>query len=217
MKIPIVPNQFAARLSEEDLVFVNEILPDLFPNRDLADDSLTGRQIFMAIVEAASLKLLKKNASNPGDLQMIEDLTASANRLSEEKRELAHFLESADTQALAQSTEIERLQGVVKGLNDEIYGIEIENTVSKDRVLKLEKYVPVVNEMRIVLEPLVNSVLNLYAEKLRLRTKDEITPGKILTSLFVRYITKRETEFPGFPFLITKAEVIELHKGLESE
>ena len=217
MKIPITANQFAARLSEEDLIFANEILSDLFPNRDLTDDSLTGRQIFMAIVEAASLKLLKKNASNPADLKMIEDLTASSNILSEENDKFINVLNIKSARIQEHENEITRLQTVIDGLNNDVSILSNDCHQIKESKEKLEKYVPVVNEMRIVLEPITSKLLALYAEKIRNRNKVETTPGEILTSLFVRYITKKETELPGFPFLVSKPEIVAIASELENE
>jgi len=217
MKFPIENNQFAARLTGEDLILVNELVPDLLPDRDLTDTSITGREIFMAMAETASLKLRKINQSKPEDLKMIEDLTASLTRINEDRDIMINVLNIKTAKIQEHEQEIERLNDVINALNVELNGIETENTVSKDRVLKLEKYVPVTNEMRIVLEPLTHKVLLLYAEKMQIRRMKEVTPGKILTTLFVYYLTKRLTEFPEFPFLISEKEFISLKKELDSE
>lgn len=217
MKIPIDVKQFAARLTDEDLTLVNELLPDLLPDRDLTDNTITGREIFMAMTEAASLKLLKKNASNPADLQKIEALDIKLRECIDESVKYRNDLSVANAKANAQDREIERLQSLVDSLTAELDGISTENSQVKETAEKLKKYVPVPNEMRIVLEPMTSRLLALYAEKIRMRNKLETTPGEILTSLFVRYIIKRETELPGFPFLIGKPEIQTIARELADE
>lgn len=215
MRLPIENQQFAARLTAEDLTFVNELIPELLPDRDLADTTITGREIFMAMAETASLKLRKLNQPRPEDSQRINELIAEANRLSEETVTFAQKLEGTKAKDRDRDQEIERLQNQVDQLTEEMAGISTETAQVKENFLKLEKYVPAPNEMRLQLEPFTGSLLSLYAEKIRLRSKVETTAGNILTSLFNRYITKRETELPGFPFLISKQEIINLAKAVE--
>lgn len=224
MKFPIDNPQFSARLTAEDLTLVNELIPELLPDRDLTDNTITGREIFMQVFETAALKLRKIHASRPEDLQKIEqlesdlklktivsdDLVLKSDSLKKEIERLEKFIAEKDNIIDGLKTEIALFK-------ENLEGVQTENSQVKENFLKLEKYVPVPGEMRIVLEPFVNAALSLYAEKVRIRSKIEVTPGLILSSLFVRYITKQETEFPGFPFLISKQEIMALAKQLQNE
>ncbi|MDP3914371.1 MAG: hypothetical protein Q8R96_11630 [Bacteroidota bacterium] len=210
MKIPIESQQFAARLTSEDLTLINEILPELLPDRDLTDSTITGREILMAMAETASLKLRKQNQARPEDSEKINQFIAENNRLSEETVTLTRKLKEENEELAVNIQLIDQLTQLVAETRTELTELQQETEQIKEKASKLEKYVPVTNEMRIVLEPLTSKVLVLYAEKIRLKNRSEIQPGDILTSLFIRYITKRETEFPGFPFLISKQEIANL-------
>lgn len=218
MDHPITSQQFAARLTADDLVLLNELIPEIFPDIDLSvKDCLTGRQIVMALAERALAKVSKNKESKPEDLSKIaqlethvQEITGQYNLLNEENENLEGEIE-------LKANKIAELEARILQLQNQLSGIETEATSVKEKAQKLEKYVPVPNEMRIVFQPLTLKVLLLYAEKIRLRQKIEITPGELLESLFNRYITKRETELPGFPFLISKQEIINLAKELQND
>lgn len=217
MKFPIETQQFAARLTNEDLTLINELIPELLPDRDLSDNSLTGREIMTALAETASLKLRKLGQSQPADLQRItelENLLSTEKEVSLEYNNRINKLQSAKSEIETRSTELAFRNAE---LETQLSGISNEHSQVTEKARTLEKYAPVPNEMRIIIEPLTAKVLALYAEKIRLKNKTEVTPGEILTSLFNRYITKRETELPGFPFLISKSEIITLSNETGNE
>lgn len=215
MDHPITSQQFAARLTADDLVLLNELLPDLFPDIDLTvKDCLTGRQIVMALAERALAKVSKNKESKPEDLTRISQLETHVREI----REQYELLQKESERESSENKQlIDKLTEEIKTERGKLQNIETEATTVKEKAQKLEKYVPVPNEMRIVFQPLTLKVLLLYAEKIRLRQKIEITPGELLESLFNRYITKRETELPGFPFLISKQEIINLAKELQND
>jgi hypothetical protein len=217
MKFPVENNQFAARLTGEDLTLLNELIPELLPDRDLTDSTITGREVFMAMAETASLKLRKVNQSKPDDLAKIEQLTAENAQMLKDKLQLNVQIETVKAQAQAHETEIVSLQELNDDLETRLGGLVSEHLQVSEKASNLQKYAPVPNEMRIVVEPLTSRLLSLYAEKIRLRTKTETTPGEILISLFNRYIVRRETELPGFPFLVSKQEIANLASELNNE
>ena len=214
MKIPIESQQFAARLTAEDLTLVNEIIPELLPDRDLSDTTITGREILMAMAETASLKLRKSTQSQPEDLKKIEALKEELSFITGKCEKFDKELKAEKAGLAVNLQLIDELTQMVAEYKTELYELQDDNTAVKEKAAKLEVYKPVQNEMRIQLEPLTAAVLSMYAEKIRIKNKTEVQPGGILTSLFVRYITKRETELPGFPFLISKNEILTISKEL---
>lgn len=217
MKFPIETQQFAARLTNEDLTLINELIPELLPDRDLSDNSLTGREIITALAETASLKLRKMGQSQPADLQRItelENLLSTEKEVSAEESKRVLKYQSKIDELIAEFSQLEARN---LELETELSGISTQHTEVSEKARTLEKYAPVPNEMRIIVEPLTAKVLALYAEKIRMKNKSDATPGEILTSLFNRYITKRETELPGFPFLVSKSEIITLSNETGNE
>ena len=87
--------------------------------------------------------------------------------------------------------------------------VEAQSEIQKlsGSVNNLAKFKPVENEMRLVLQPFTREVLTRYARKVSMLQKKDIQPGEVLTSLFNRYITKKETEIDGFPFVVSDAEL----------
>lgn len=224
MIFPIVNQQISTRVTAEELAFLNELIGNLMPEQDWAEPTLTLRTVFMKIAETAASKLAKSGQSKPEDLKRIQELENLLNTekevsIEESKRNEKYQskideLITAVSKLETRNLELETRNSELETLNSELGN---EHTQVKEKALKLEKYAPVPNELRIILEPLSGGLLNLYAEKIRLRTKGDVSPGEILTTLFNRYVTKRETELPGFPFLVSKAEIIQLAKELEHE
>ena len=217
MKFPIESQQFAARLTNEDLTFVNELIPELLPDRDLSDSTITGRELIMAMAETASLKLRKIGQSRPDDLTKIKERELMIQKITEDFNTLQSRNIADGNELEARQTLIDELTLMVSEGRNELETVKTNHSQVSEKARTLEKYAPVPNEMRILIEPLTAKVLALYAEKIRLKNKTEVTPGEILISLFNRYITKRETELPGFPFLVSKPEMIELAKEISNE
>lgn len=217
MEFPITKNQVSTRFSDEELEVLNEVIGKLFPDQDFTDPTLTMRTLLFKIVETADLKLHKVGQSRPEDLQRIKELEILLNSEKEVTIEERKRNEEYQSKIDELITDYSKLEARNTELETALSGISTEHTEVKEKARNLEKYAPVPNEMRIIIEPLTSKVLALYAEKIRIRNKSEATPGEILTSLFNRYITKRETELPGFPFLVSKQEIANLAKELDNE
>ena len=186
----VVKKMFSARLRDDDIEIINEALPEIFPDDDISE--LKGRQIFRGAIEAAVRTTRKHKVSLPGDTEKIKGLEAGL-KLEKQLRD-----EAEQT--------IQENQQTIQALEQEKAQLSTGLQTSEGKITDLEKYVPVENEMRLVFEPFPLAVKK-YAEKVSLRTKKEISPGEILISLFVRYITKKETELDGFPFLVSNKEL----------
>ncbi len=205
MKFPLETIQFAARLINDDLELLNEAIPEILPDADLKDDkALTGRAILMGAVEAAVSKITRNKKSLPEDLEKIKVLEAQIIEMGKAVQD--HSI----------------LNGNLKELTDELTARnqvieELENRISEltGSVGHLEKYKPVENEMRIVVQPFTLKALILYAQKVSKKVGKEVQPGTVLTSLFNRYVTKRETEFDGFPFVLSETELINIKESLK--
>jgi hypothetical protein len=217
MKFPIETNQFAARVTAEDLSLLNELIPELLPDRDLSDTTITGREIMMALAETASLKLRKSNQSQPEDLKKIEKLTAENIQVRELAEKAQRELAEEKAASGVDRQLIDELTTMLAENRTELTELQQDHSAVKEKAVKLEKYAPIPNEMRIVIPPLTMRLLSLYAEKLRFRRKSEVTPSEILSTLFLYYLVKRRTEFPEFPFLISEKEFINLKTDLENE
>lgn len=224
MDYPLTQKQFAARLIEADFQLINDLIPELFPDRDLSDKSLTGREIVIALAETAAMKLTKIKASRPEDLDRIKELENQLSTEQDENEKLTKRLETYQSkidELVPTVSKLETLNSELTARNTELEtelsGISTEKTEVTEKVRTLEKYIPFKNEMRIIVEPLTLALLALYAEKVQRKTGRTVSTGEILTTLFTRYVTKRETELPGFPFLVSKQEIIELVKSLENE
>lgn len=216
MEFPVTNKQISTRVTNDELEFINELIGKLFPDQDWSDPTLTMRTIFMRIAETADMKLTKTHQSRPEDTARLQELTAENNRLSEENVKLSQQVLQHSNTITQLKAEVEGYKSLVDQLNEEISGISTEKTEVHEKVLKLEKYVPVTNEMRIIIEPLTAKLLALYVEKVSLRTKKEVIAGDVLTKLFTQYITRRYTEFPGWPFLITDNEIVEIAKSVQN-
>ena len=205
MKYPIESIQFAARLIPDDLVLLNEAVPQILPDIDLKDDkAVTGRAILMGAVETAVSKIAKNKTSLPEDTQKIKVLEG-----------IIEDLEKALQKQAILTSEVERLTGETEAKDQVIedLGEEISNLTGS--VDSLQKYKPVDNEMRIVVEPFTLKALIHYARRVSKKTAKEIQPGKVLTSLFNYYITKREVEFDGFPFVLTPSDLRNIKESLK--
>lgn len=187
----VVKKMFSARLRDDDIEIINEALPEIFPDDDISE--LKGRQIFRGAIEAAVRTTRKHKVSLPGDTEKIKGLEAGL-KLEKQLRD-----EAEQT--------IRENQQTIQALEQDKARLSTGLQTSEGKITDLEKYVPVENEMRLVFEPFPLAVLKKYAEKVSSRTKKEIPPGEILISLFVRYITKKETELDGFPFLVSNKEL----------
>ena len=194
----IIKQQFSARLREDDIEIITEALPDIFPDKEL--ESLSGREILRGAVEKAVMTVSKTNKSRPEDVQKIADL----------EKEVAGF----KTVVEGKAEKIADLQTEVFGKLDEIVNLqsEIEQLKSllseKEGAVKtLERYKPIPNEIRGQLPELTKVLLVSYARKVSTIRKQEIRPFDVLVSLFNRYITKKEVELPGFPFVISDSEI----------
>lgn len=219
MEFPLKNPQLPARLTGEDLEFLNELIPELFPDRDLTNDkTLTGREVVMQLAETAALKLRKVKQSKPEDLSRINELESELEKaikdLAAADENYNSLLSEKETTIKELSICNEELETLNVELTEQLSGISTEKNEVSEKVRTLEKYVPVPNEMRIVVDPLTLEVLNLYAEKIRTRQKVDINGGKILLTLFNRYITKQETQLPGFPFLVSRQEIAQLAKKI---
>lgn len=223
MDFPIKNKQVSTRLSDEELELLNEVILKLFPDQDFTDPTLTMRTLLVKIIETADLKLHKIGASKPEDLARIKQLETELKEGSEQNALLAEQNENLTGEIRLKAekikefeTRIQELEGLNDELTEQLSGISTEKNEVSEKVRTLEKYAPVPGEMRIIVDPLTLEVLNLYAEKIRTRQKVDITGGQILLTLFNRYVTKQETQLPGFPFLVSKQEIAELAKNLEN-
>lgn len=200
--VKVVKQQFAARLRDDDQQIINEALPEIFPDHELSE--LTGREILRGSVENAVRTINKLKTSLPADLEKIKILQGDIEKLKKElenKADLNEHLERLSSKLIEKNSFIEELEQRISDL-----------TGSVD---DLEKYKPVDNEMRIIVEPFTMKALVAYARKVSLKSGKEVQPGKVLTSLFNYYITFREVEFDGFPFLLTNADLRNIKESLK--
>lgn len=221
MEFPIINRQVSARLTAEELEFLNELISKLYVDQDMADPSVTLRSVFMRIAEVADSKLMKANHSKPEDLEKIKKLEKDGQDIYELYKQKC--IENQDEIDKHQS-EVEEILLKIKQLSErneeletELSGISSEKNEVSEKVRNLEKYVPVPHEMRIVVDPITFALLSLYAEKISRLSKKDITAAEILPKFFTQYITKRLTMFPGYPFLISDQEIIEVSKQAENE
>ncbi len=201
MKFPISLDklQFSARLIPDDLTLINSVIPQLLPDRDLSED-IAARDIMMVAFEKSASKLKKENQSNPADQQKIIDLKAEVDRLKSENDEKGkevlrlqnELSERLDKESISQAA-IESLENIINE--------------TEGRLKNLERFKPIPNELRGQLPELTKVLLVMYARKVSAIKKQEIRPFDVLISLFNRYITKKEVELPGFPFVISDSEI----------
>ncbi|MHA7109254.1 hypothetical protein ACRTDU_03960 [Sunxiuqinia elliptica] len=200
--VKVVKQQFAARLRDDDQQIINEALPEIFPDHELSE--LTGREILRGSVENAVRTINKLKTSLPADLEKIKVLEQQVKDLMEENEKL-----------LDVQLEKIKLEEQVQELSDEVQNLRIQASENGEKAANLEKYKPVDNEMRIIVEPFTMKALVAYARKVSLKSGKEVQPGKVLTSLFNYYITTREVEFDGFPFLLTNADLRNIKESLK--
>jgi predicted nuclease with TOPRIM domain len=194
----IIKQQFSARLREDDIEIITEALPDIFPEKEL--DSLSGREILRGAVEKAVMTISKTNKSRPEDVQKIADLKT-------EVTELHTQLEEKDGEIKGLKAEVSGKSGEIANIQSEIERLEGIISEKDGTVKKLEQYKPIPNEIRGQLPELTKVLLVSYARKVSTIRKQEIRPFDVLVSLFNRYITKKEVELPGFPFVISDSEI----------
>lgn len=192
-----IGSQFSARLRDDDQQLVNEALPDLFPDIDLESTDIAGREILVkAVTKAVSVVQKQKPVSLESDLTKIKELEAEILRLSPLEQQLQEQFQKtldAEKKYLDCKDELDR---------------EIQSgSVIAEQLEGLKRFKPVPNELRIVVEPFSLEVLKRYARKVSVLLKQEIRPGDVLISLFNRYITKKEVELDGFPFVISDSEL----------
>ena len=194
----IIKQQFSARLREDDIEIITEALPDIFPDKEL--ESLSGREILRGAVEKAVMTVSKTNKSRPEDVQKIADL-------EQEIAGLKTVVEEKAGDIMGLHTELNEKTGEIAKLQEEIERLESLLSEKEGTVKNLERFKPIPNEIRGQLPELTKLILISYARKVSAIKKQEIRPFDVLVSLFNRYITKKEVELPGFPFVISDTEI----------
>ena len=142
----------------------------------------------------------KTNKPRPEDVQKIADL-------EKEITGLKTVVEEKGGDIMRLHTELNEKTGKIANLQSEIERLESLLSEKEGAVKTLERFKPIPNEIRGQLPELTKVLLVSYARKVSTIRKQEIRPFDVLVSLFNRYITKKEVELPGFPFVISDLEI----------
>ncbi|MCF8359236.1 MAG: hypothetical protein K9H26_10785 [Prolixibacteraceae bacterium] len=206
----LVNTQFSTRITKEEAEFINENIIDLLP--DNIDEADVNNRIFLInLVNRTLTKVGETKKSLPGDLKKIQELEEKITALEKQIKESKELNESFAGTAEELNFKIVELSEKIKNKDSEISSLEtaLENALHEKG--KFE------DPSMIIIRPTAaeREVTEMYAKKLSELLKKPVTIGKMIFSLFWKYVYYQYTEI-DFPFFYTRKQidqVINKHKN----